>query len=78
MAVVHLGLNSKSEYLVYEDTPIFISSDDIHNIQGSMDVRTVIETIQGGIMLQGKAFSNIPNLNFHLNKTKQKSVKSTL
>lgn len=78
MAVIKLGLNNKSSFLVYEETPIFISYNDIHKIQGAIDVREVVSNTDEGVIVQAKTLSHIPNLDFHLNNNQQKSVKSSL
>lgn len=79
MAVVQLGNNSSTEFLLYEDSPIFVSEDNLFKIQGSLDVRSLVGTVEGGgLVLEAKVFSGIPNLEFHIDEKKQKAVRSSL
>jgi len=79
MAVIYLGNNSKSDFLVYEDTPIFVTTDNLYNIQGSIDIRALVGgTPEEGVIIEGRAFSQIPNLSFFLDEEQRKSVKSSL
>ena len=78
MSVVQLGVNSSTDFLLYEDTPIFVSEADLFKIQGSVDVRSLIGTVAGGgLMIEAKAFAHIPNLLF-TKEDIQKVVKSVL
>ena len=78
MSVVKLGLNCQTDFLLYEDTPIFVEDKDLFKIQGAIDVRSLLGTVSGGgLIIEAKAFSNIPNLIF-TNSNNQKIVKSAI
>jgi len=79
MEVVHLGLNSKTDFILYEETPIYVSKSNLFKIQGALDVRAVISTEKdGGIFIKAKVFRGIPNLIFFMDDKEQKAVKSSL
>jgi len=66
--VVRLGNNSSTPFIVYEDTPIFVSKRDITKIQGCLDVRTVIVFEKDGYVFEGRVFNGIPNVVFNIVK----------
>ena len=64
--VVSLGNNCSCDKLLYSDTPVYLTKKNLDKVQGSVDVRYVIEQLRNGYVVEAQAFEGIPNLSFSM------------
>lgn len=74
METVYFGNNTKSDFPVYRDTPVFLSHENLYKIQGKIDIRSLICSTEKGVFIQAKTLEGIPNLSYCLIEGTTKAV----